>query len=360
MDTLLEIRNLKTSFKTEDGRVQAVDDVSLEIGKGEVVGLVGESGCGKTVTSLSILQLLASPPASIDDGEILFEGRDLLKISPEQLRRIRGNEIAMIFQEPMTSLNPVFSIGTQLMEAIELHQGLTGSALRDRAIEMLRLVGIPRAEEVIDEYPHRFSGGMRQRAMIAMALSCNPKLLIADEPTTALDVTIQAQILELMQELKEKINTAVLFITHDLSVIAEMADRVIVMYAGKVVEEADVETLFHDPQHPYTQGLIGSRPAVDTEQERLVYIPGNVPNPLEMPGGCPFHPRCPHAMEICTGTMPPERKLKPGHGVRCWLHENVPPGQARKIHVEEEAASAAAGASSAGTSSVAPNEGETT
>ncbi len=335
MDTLLQINNLKTSFRTEEGRVQAVDDVSLEIGKGEVVGLVGESGCGKTVTSLSILQLLATPPASIDGGEILFEGRDLLKIPQEELRKIRGNEIAMIFQEPMTSLNPVFTIGTQLMEAIELHQGLTGRALRERAIEMLRLVGIPRAGEVIDEYPHRFSGGMRQRAMIAMALSCNPKLLIADEPTTALDVTIQAQILELMQDLKEKINTAVLFITHDLSVIAEMADRVIVMYAGKVVEEADVETLFHDPQHPYTQGLIGSRPSVDTEQERLVYIPGNVPNPLDMPGGCPFHPRCPHAMEICTGTMPPERELKSGHTVRCWLHEEVAPEQARKIHATE-------------------------
>ena len=335
MDTLLQINNLQTSFRTEDGRVQAVDDVSLEIDKGEVVGLVGESGCGKTVTSLSILQLLAMPPASIDGGEILFEGRDLLKMPQEELRRIRGNEIAMIFQEPMTSLNPVFTIGTQLMEAIELHQGLTGRALRDRAIEMLRLVGIPRAGEVIDEYPHRFSGGMRQRAMIAMALSCNPKLLIADEPTTALDVTIQAQILELMQDLKEQINTAVLFITHDLSVIAEMADRVIVMYAGKVVEEADVETLFHDPQHPYTQGLIGSRPSVDTEQERLVYIPGNVPNPLDMPGGCPFHPRCPHAMEICTGTMPPERELKSGHAVRCWLHEQVPPDQAGTIHAAE-------------------------
>ena len=334
MENLLEIRNLRTSFRTEDGRVQAVDDVSLGIKPGEVVGVVGESGCGKTVTSLSILQLLASPPASIDSGEIIFNGTDLLKLSPDEMRRIRGNEIAMIFQEPMTSLNPVFTIGNQLMEAIQLHQQLSGSALRERAIEMLKLVGIPRAEEVIDEYPHRFSGGMRQRAMIAMALSCNPKLLIADEPTTALDVTIQAQILKLMQDLRERIQTAVLFITHDLSVIAEMADRVLVMYAGKVVEEADVFTLFHEPQHPYTQGLIRSRPAIDTEQERLLYIPGNVPNPLEMPGGCPFHPRCPHAMEVCRGQMPPRRTLKDGHAVSCWLHEEVSPEQAAPLHPE--------------------------
>ncbi|MFW6338077.1 MAG: ABC transporter ATP-binding protein [Alkalispirochaetaceae bacterium] len=331
MGSLVEIRNLETSFKTEGGSVRAVDDVSLTIESGEVVGLVGESGCGKTATSLSILQLLPTPPASIDGGEIWFDGRDLLKITPEELRRIRGNEIAMIFQEPMTSLNPVFTIGNQLIEAIELHQRLSGRAARERAIEMLRLVGIPRAEEVIDEYPHRFSGGMRQRAMIAMALSCNPKLLIADEPTTALDVTIQAQILELMQELKERIDTAILFITHDLSVIAEMADRVVVMYAGKVVEEADVKTLFHNPAHPYTQGLIGSRPTIEGEQERLLYIPGNVPNPLEMPGGCPFHPRCPHAMSICVNEMPGPRTLEGGQTVRCWLHEKLTPEQSEKL-----------------------------
>lgn len=348
MANLLEIRNLRTSFQTEEGRVQAVDDVSLEIRPGEVVGLVGESGCGKTVTSLSILQLLPTPPASIDGGEIIFDGTDLLTLSQEELRRIRGNDIAMIFQEPMTSLNPVFTIGNQLMEAIQLHEQLTGKALRRRAIEMLKLVGIPRAEEVIDEYPHRFSGGMRQRAMIAMALSCNPKLLIADEPTTALDVTIQAQILQLMQDLKDRIQTAVLFITHDLSVIAEMADRVLVMYAGKVVEEADVHTLFHEPKHPYTQGLIRSRPSIDVDQERLLYIPGNVPNPLEMPGGCPFHPRCPHAMEVCRGQMPPERTLKAGHAVRCWLHEDVTGDQARPIHEPGFQDAAAAGDSSGG------------
>jgi oligopeptide/dipeptide ABC transporter ATP-binding protein len=345
MENLLEIKNLKTSFATEEGRVQAVDDVSLTIKPGEVVGLVGESGCGKTVTSLSILQLLATPPASIDGGQILFEGTDLLKLSADEIRKIRGNDIAMIFQEPMTSLNPVFTIGNQLMESIELHQHLSGGAARKRAIEMLKLVGIPRPDEVIDEYPHRFSGGMRQRAMIAMALSCNPKLLIADEPTTALDVTIQAQILKLMQDLREQIQTAVLFITHDLSVIAEMADRVLVMYSGKVVEEADVFSLFHEPQHPYTRGLIKSRPSIDDEQERLLFIPGNVPNPLEMPGGCPFHPRCEHAMSICGDQMPPHRQLKAGHGVSCWLHESVPPEQSVPLR------------STAGVPASAPEEG---
>ena len=329
MAPLLEIRDLQTSFNTDGGKVRAVNHVDLSIQPGEVVGLVGESGCGKTAVSLSILQLLPTPPATIDGGEIRFEGRDLLTLSKDQLRDIRGNDIAMIFQEPMTSLNPVFTIGNQLMESIQLHQGLNGADLRDRAIEMLRLVGIPRAEEVIDEYPHRFSGGMRQRAMIAMALSCNPKLLIADEPTTALDVTIQAQILELMRDLSERIGTAILFITHDLSVIAEMANRVAVMYAGKVVEEADVETLFHDPQHPYTRGLISSRPTIEADQDRLQFIPGNVPNPLIMPGGCPFHPRCPHVMDICRTEMPPVRQLAEGHSARCWLHSS--PGQEEQV-----------------------------
>jgi oligopeptide/dipeptide ABC transporter ATP-binding protein len=323
MGKLLEIRDLQTSFNTDGGKVRAVDHVSLDINEGEVVGLVGESGCGKTAVSLSILQLLPTPPASIDGGEIIFDGRNLLALKQEELRRIRGNEIAMIFQEPMTSLNPVFTIGNQLMEAIQLHQGLSGTDLRDRAVEMLKLVGIPRAEEVLDEYPHRFSGGMRQRAMIAMALSCNPKLLIADEPTTALDVTIQAQILELMKELSDRIGTAILFITHDLSVIAEMADRVAVMYAGKVVEEADVTTLFHNPQHPYTKGLINSRPTIEGSRDRLDFIPGNVPNPLDMPGGCPFHPRCGDAMPVCRETMPGVTTLGEGHSVRCWLHETT-------------------------------------
>ncbi|TVR73892.1 MAG: ABC transporter ATP-binding protein [Spirochaetaceae bacterium] len=330
MSNLLEIRNLRTSFRTEDGTVRAVDDVSFDIRPGEVVGLVGESGCGKTAVSLSILQLLPVPPAVIEGGEIRFEDRDLLKLSRQEIRRVRGNDIAMIFQEPMTSLNPVYTIGNQLMEAIQLHQDLDGAGVRRRAVEMLKLVGIPRAEEVLDEYPHRFSGGMRQRAMIAMALSCNPKLLIADEPTTALDVTIQAQILELMHELRDRIGMAILFITHDLGVIAEMADKVVVMYAGKVVEQADVLSLFHEPQHPYTQGLIASRPAVEQDKERLAYIPGSVPNPLDMPAGCPFHPRCPHAMSVCVGKEPPERLLNEGHTVRCWLHEELAPEESQK------------------------------
>jgi len=327
MDPLLQIRRLQTSFKTEGGTVRAVDDVSFDIGKGEVVGLVGESGCGKTAVSLSILQLLPTPPAIIEGGQILFADRDLLKLSAAEIRKIRGNEIAMIFQEPMTSLNPVYTIGNQLMETIQLHEKLGGTAARKRAIDMLKLVGIPRADEVIDEYPHRFSGGMRQRAMIAMALSCNPRLLIADEPTTALDVTIQAQILELMRDLRERIGMSILFITHDLSVIAEMADRVVVMYAGKLVEQADVVTLFHSPQHPYTKGLIGSRPSVDQDQNaadgrrRLPFIRGSVPNPLYMPPGCPFHPRCDYAMPICSQKMPGKTELKAGHTVRCWLHE---------------------------------------
>ncbi len=323
MSELLQVRNLEMSYYTEGGRVRAVDGVSFDVKPGEVVGIVGESGCGKTAVSLSILRLLPTPPAKIEGGEILFEGRDLVKLSGEKLRRIRGDDIAMIFQEPMTSLNPVYTIGNQLIEAIRLHQQLEGKAVRERAVEMLKLVGIPRAEEVIDEYPHRFSGGMRQRAMIAMALSCNPKLLIADEPTTALDVTIQAQILELMRELKDRINTAILFITHDLGVIAEMADKVVVMYSGKVVEQADVKTLFREPQHPYTQGLINSRPGIDQSSRRLRFIPGNVPNPLDMPGGCPFHPRCPYAMDMCSREMPARKELAHGHAVRCWKHESV-------------------------------------
>jgi peptide/nickel transport system ATP-binding protein len=331
MERLLDIRNLRTSFKTEDGAVRAVDDVSFDIRTGEVVGLVGESGCGKTAISLTILQLLPTPPAVIEGGEILFGDRDLLKLSREEIRRIRGNEIAMIFQEPMTSLNPVYTIGDQLMETIVLHQKLDGHAARDRAVEMLQLVGIPRARDVMTEYPHRFSGGMRQRAMIAMALSCNPKLLIADEPTTALDVTIQAQILDLMHQLRDRIGMSILFITHDLSVIAEMADRVVVMYSGKAVEQADVKTLFHQPRHPYTMGLIGSRPAADQDtgdqavgKRRLSFIKGSVPNPLHMPPGCPFHPRCSFAMPICSSAMPPQTVITEGHQVRCWLHEPHP------------------------------------
>ncbi len=330
MKSLLEIQNLQTSFKTEDGTVRAVDNVSFSIQPGEVVGLVGESGCGKTAVSLSILQLLPVPPAVIEGGKIIFDGENLLTYSSEKIRKIRGNKIAMIFQEPMTSLNPVYTIGNQLVETIQLHQKLDLKAAQKRAVEMLKLVGIPRAEDILTDYPHQFSGGMRQRVMIAMALSCNPRLLIADEPTTALDVTIQAQILELMKELQERTGMSILFITHDLSVIAEMADRVVVMYSGKLVEQASVHRLFHNPYHPYTRGLIGSRPSTDQDtpedegKARLPFIPGSVPNPLHMPSGCPFHPRCTHAMDICKTEMPQGKEVDEGHEVKCWLYNQKP------------------------------------
>ena len=327
-EVILTVRNLQTVFDTPSGRFAAVDGASFTLRAGEVLGIVGESGCGKTQLSLSVLRLVPSPPGKIVAGEIIFRGRDLLQLPEKELRQIRGNEIAMIFQEPMTSLNPVYTIGQQLIETIRLHQRLDAKAARAQAIEMLRLVGIPRADEVVDEYPHRFSGGMRQRAMIAMALSCRPALLIADEPTTALDVTIQAQILELMKELKDKIGTSIMFITHDLGVIAEMAEQVLVMYAGEVVEKADVDTLFREPYHPYTRGLIQSRPTIEDENERLEYIEGSVPDPAHKPTGCPFHPRCPDAMEVCRVAMPPVRTVRDTHDergehqVRCWLHED--------------------------------------
>lgn len=321
MKNLLEIKNLRTHFFTEDGVVPAVDGVDFELRPGQTLGIVGESGCGKSVTAISILRLVPNPPGRIVGGEILFDGKDLVKASQSEMNEIRGNDIAMIFQEPMTSLNPVFTIGRQITEAIQLHQKLDKRAARERCIEMLKLVGIPRAEEAIDEYPHQFSGGMRQRAMIAMALSCNPKLLIADEPTTALDVTIQAQIIELMKELKEKLNTAIMLITHDLGVVAEMSDHVIVMYAGRVVEEANVFDLFKEPKHPYTVGLMKSKPSLDSNTERLEVITGAVPNPLNMPSGCAFHPRCPHVMDICRVEMPHLIKSENGRKVRCWLYE---------------------------------------
>ncbi len=323
MEYLLEVKNLRTHFFTEDGVVPAVDGVDFELKAGETLGIVGESGCGKSVTSISVLGLVPNPPGKIIDGEIIFEGRDLLKLKESEMQDIRGNDIAMIFQEPMTSLNPVFTIGKQISEAIILHQNVSKKEARDRCIEMLELVGIPRAEESIDEYPHQFSGGMRQRAMIAMALSCNPKLLIADEPTTALDVTIQAQIIELMREIKEDMNTAIMLITHDLGVVAEMADHIIVMYAGRVVEEADVLDLFKDPKHPYTVGLMKSKPSLDDNSRRLEVIPGSVPNPLAMPKGCAFNPRCSHAMDICRERMPNLINLEGNRKVRCWLYETV-------------------------------------
>lgn len=320
MAPLLSVRNLRTHFITEDGEVPAVDGVSFDLSAGETLGIVGESGSGKSVTSLSIMRLIPTPPGRIAGGEIIFNGEDLLKKSPAEMRKIRGNEISMIFQEPMTSLNPVFTIGDQIMEAIILHQKLSKKAARERAIEMLRLVGIPSPEQRVDEYPHQLSGGMRQRVMIAMALSCNPRLLIADEPTTALDVTIQAQILELLQRLQEEFGMAIIMITHDLGVVAGMVDRVIVMYAGKVVEEAPVKELFASPKHPYTEGLLGSIPKLHQTQKRLQTIEGVVPSPFNMPKGCRFHPRCKYAQPACEQAEPTLQELAPGHYAACIRH----------------------------------------
>lgn len=323
MDKLVEIKNLKTYFYTEDGVVPAVDGVNFYIKPGETLGVVGESGCGKSVTSLSVLRLIQNPPGRILEGsEILFEGVDLLKLSEKEMRKIRGNDISMIFQEPMTSLNPVFRIGDQLEEVLLLHQGMNKSQARKKSIEMLSLVGIPRPEKVVDDYPHSLSGGMRQRAMIAMAIACNPKLLIADEPTTALDVTVQAQILDLIKELKDKINSSIMLITHNLGVIAETCERVIVMYAGKVVEEGSVYSIFEDPKHPYTIGLIGSIPSLETKgvHKKLESIPGVVPNPLNMPKGCRFSPRCNCAMDICKVEEPEIIALGEERMVRCHLY----------------------------------------
>ncbi|GLC29298.1 ABC transporter ATP-binding protein [Clostridium omnivorum] len=317
---LVEFKNLKTHFFTEDGIVKAVNDVSFKIKEGETVGVVGESGCGKSVTAMSLMRLIPNPPGRIVAGEILFEGRNVLNLSDSEMREIRGNEISVIFQEPMTSLNPVFTIGEQIEEVIILHQNLSKVEARKKAIEMLKLVGIPRAEEVVDSYPHELSGGMRQRAMIAMAVSCNPKLLIADEPTTALDVTIQAQILDIMKNLKDKLNTSIMLITHDLGVIAEMADYVIVMYAGKVVEEAPVIELFKNPMHPYTVGLLNSKPILNKDRERLYSIPGQVPNPIGMPENCYFSERCEKCLKLCKEKQPRLKQVSENHKVACWLY----------------------------------------
>lgn len=322
MEKLLDIRNLRTYFYTEDGVVPAVDGVNLYIKPGETLGIVGESGCGKSVTSISTLRLVPSPPGKIMEGsEIIFKGKNLLKLSEKEMKKIRGNEISMIFQEPMTSLNPVFRIGDQISEVLLLHQGMTSAQAREKSIEMLKLVGIPRPEKVVDDYPHSLSGGMRQRAMIAMALACNPSLLIADEPTTALDVTVQAQILDLMKDLKNKINTSVMLITHNLGVVAETCERVVVMYAGKVVEEGSVFEIFEEPKHPYTVGLLNSIPSVLGKHERLDSIPGTVPNPLNMPKGCRFAPRCNKAMDICHREQPELTTLGKERTVRCFLYK---------------------------------------
>ncbi|MCC3145554.1 ABC transporter ATP-binding protein [Halanaerobium sp. Z-7514] len=322
-EKLVEVKNLKTYFYTEEGVVKAVDGVDFEIYPGETLGVVGESGCGKSVTSLSIMRLVESPPGKIEAGEINFKNKDLTKLSNKEMRKIRGNDISMIFQEPMTSLNPVYTIGDQIAEAIMLHKKVKRKEAMRQAVEMLKKVGIPLPEQRVKEYPHQLSGGMRQRVMIAMALSCDPQLLIADEPTTALDVTIQAQILELMNSLKEKYGMAIMMITHDLGVIAEVSDRVAVMYAGKVIEYTDVDTLFEDPKHPYTWGLMNSIPKLDRDVDRLEAIPGSVPSPLNFPDGCKFNTRCPLAEGKCYEVEPDLEEVVKGHKVRCWRYKEL-------------------------------------
>jgi oligopeptide/dipeptide ABC transporter ATP-binding protein len=324
-DVILELRDLKTHFHTPDGVVKAVDGVTYSLNAGETLGVVGESGCGKSVTALSILRLIPEPPGQISGEGIFFEGKDLTKMNTKELRHIRGNEISMIFQEPMTSLNPVFTVGFQIAEAVMLHQELGKKDAYDKAVEMLDLVGIPLPRQRVREYPHQLSGGMRQRVMIAMALSCNPRILLADEPTTALDVTIQAQILDLMSKLKDELGTAIIMITHDLGLIAETCKRVVVMYAGKVVEEASVEEIFANPMHPYTIGLLGSIPKLRTssaaaEQGRLEEIPGIVPSLHRLPTGCTFNPRCPKVFGMCAESEPELKELSPGHFARCFFH----------------------------------------
>jgi peptide/nickel transport system ATP-binding protein len=319
---LLDIQGLKTHFKTDDGWLHAVDGVDISIEAGQTVCVVGESGCGKSVTAKTVLKLIDMPPGKIVAGKVLWQGRDLVPLPPEAMQKIRAKEIAIIFQEPMTSLNPVYTVGEQIAESVRLHEGMSRKDAMDRAVEMLRLVRIPTPERRIKDYPHQFSGGMRQRVMIAIALACNPKLLIADEPTTALDVTIQAQILDLMQELKDRLGMSVMLITHAMGVVAEVAQKVVVMYAGQVIEEASAEDLFARPRHPYTQGLIRSIPRIDTaavQKVRLEAIPGTVPKLIDPGPGCRFAGRCKHAMPACSAATPPLVEVTPGHKVACIL-----------------------------------------
>ncbi|NEW07907.1 ABC transporter ATP-binding protein [Paenibacillus sp. SYP-B3998] len=320
-DMLLEIQDLKTHFVTDRGEVPAVDGVDLTIRKGEILGVVGESGCGKSVASLSIMKLIPQPPGKIAGGSIRYKDEELTIAKENRMKRLRGNEISMIFQEPMTSLNPLLTVGEQIGEAFRLHRKANRKQARLHTVDMLRRVGIPRPEQIVDEYPHRLSGGMRQRVMIAMALCCEPELLIADEPTTALDVTIQAQILDLMKKLNQEMGTAIMLITHDLGIVAEMCDRLVVMYAGKVVEEGPVKDIFRSPRHPYTKGLIRSIPRMDIEQDQLYSIPGNVPSPGSIKQGCRFAPRCEKAMETCQAHMPDLKFVDYNHKSRCWLDE---------------------------------------
>jgi oligopeptide/dipeptide ABC transporter ATP-binding protein len=321
-DTIISVENLKTYFYTEDGTVPAIDGVSFEVKRGETLAIVGESGSGKSVTSLSIMRLIPQPPGKIVNGDIKFNGESLLIKSEKEMRSIRGNRISMIFQEPMTSLNPVYKIGDQISESIIIHQKKTKKEALVEAINLLNLVGIPEPERRIDQYPHELSGGMRQRVMIAIALACQPELLIADEPTTALDVTIQNQILQLMKTLKQKINMSIMLITHDLGVVAEMADNVVVMYAGQVVEQGDVYTIFENPKHPYTEGLLKSMPSAEKRIGKLYAIEGVVPNPLSLPSGCRFAARCEYATALCYDEMPDIQKIGNEEAVRCWKYTN--------------------------------------
>ncbi len=317
---LLEVKNLKTQFFTQDGIVHAVNGVSFHVEEGETLGIVGESGCGKSVSVLSVMRLIPQPPGKIVGGEVLFDGHDLLKVSDDEIRQVRGNKIAMIFQDPMTSLNPVLTIGRQIGEALELHLGMNRQEARKRTAELLSMVGIPQAEDRLDDYPHQFSGGMRQRAMIAMALACNPRLLIADEPTTALDVTIQAQIVDLVKRLRDEIGMAIIWITHDLGVVAGIANRMMVMYAGFVVEEASVKEIYANPRHPYTLGLLGSLPRLDeVRREKLTSIEGLPPDLISLPQGCPFEPRCVYAIDQCREERPELEPVGPRHRIACWV-----------------------------------------
>jgi oligopeptide transport system ATP-binding protein len=319
MPALLEVKGLKTRFFTQDGVVNAVNGISYTLEEGATLGIVGESGCGKSVGVLSIMRLIPDPPGKIVGGEVVFQGRDLLKLSPDEIRQIRGNKIAMIFQDPMTSLNPVLTIGRQVSEALELHLGMDKRQARQRTVELLELVGIPEAAQRVDDYPHQFSGGMRQRVMIAMGLSCNPQVLIADEPTTALDVTIQAQIIELVKRLRDEMGMAIIWITHDLGVIAGLAENVIVMYAGFIVEAAPVKDVYGDPRHPYTLGLLGSLPRLDELRERLVSIEGLPPDLIALPKGCPFAARCNYVLEKCLEENPSLEPVGPNHQIACWV-----------------------------------------
>jgi oligopeptide transport system ATP-binding protein len=317
---LLEVKDLKTYFFTPDGVVKAVNGVSYTLDDGEALGLVGESGCGKSVSALSLMRLIPTPPGRIVEGQVVFDGRDLLKVSDEDIRRVRGNDIAMIFQDPMTSLNPVLTIGRQISEALELHKGMSRSQARERTIELLELVGIPSARSRVDDYPHQFSGGMRQRVMIAMALSCDPKVLLADEPTTALDVTIQAQILDLIKRLRRELGMAVILITHDLGVVAGLADKINVMYAGYIVESAPADELFKNPRHPYTLGLLRSIPRIDEpRRDKLIPIEGLPPDLIDAPPGCPFQPRCVYAVDRCLEENPSLEPVNRGHKIACWV-----------------------------------------